>query len=260
MIKTFNIKNICFGEGRPKICVPLTGKTTEEIFSVADKIVEKAKEGNIDMVEFRGDFYQDLADEKKLKDTLTTLLDKFENIVLLFTIRSEKEGGERLSFSSDRINDINAFVVENKLADMVDVELFSGDDSINKIIALAKESSVKIIMSNHDFKTTPDNDTIIDRLSRMQDMGADIAKIAVMPEDKAQFIRLMDATCTMNEKYAKVPIVAISMGKLGAMSRIFGEYTGSEISFGVVDKASAPGQIPVDDLMDGMKLVQKYCI
>lgn len=260
MIKTFQIKNKIMGEGRPKICVPLTGRTEADILSIADEILIKAKQGNIDMVEFRADYYEDLADETKLKQILTNLLNKFRDIVFLFTIRSEKEGGEKLSFDSSKINDINMFVIKNRLADMVDVELFSGDDKVKELVEVAGENDVKIIMSNHDFKTTPPNEEIIKRLSKMQDLGADVAKIAVMPENKAQFIRLMDATREMNECYATVPIVAISMGKLGAMSRIFGEYTGSAISFGVVDKASAPGQIPVDELAMAMELVKKYCV
>ena len=71
-------------------------------------------------------------------------------------------------------------MIEKAMADMVDIELFSGAEQAEEMIGIAKEKGVKIIMSNHDFQTTPDASTIVDRLRSMQDLGADVAKIAVM--------------------------------------------------------------------------------
>lgn len=261
MIKYCEIKNKIIGSGRPKICVPLVGATDEELLEQADKVLEEAgTEGVIDMVEFRGDFYEGLNDKERLSVILDRLRDKLGDIILLFTIRSECEGGGTLAFNAPSICEINAFVIKNKLADMVDVELFSGDKAVAELVGLAKENDVKIIMSNHDFKTTPDADIIVNRLRKMQDLGADIAKIAVMPENKIHVLKLLEATAAMSAEYAHIPIVVISMGKEGAISRMSGELFGSAVTFAVLGKASAPGQIPVRELADIMKAIEKYCI
>ncbi len=258
MINNITIKGITIGEGSPKICVPLVGRTDEEILAQADDILNEAEKSNIKVVEFRGDYYDNLNDFSALRNLLEKLNDRFENIILLFTIRSQKEGGEKLSFTNPSIYDINDFIIENQLADMVDVELFADYDK-KSILQKAKERDIKVIMSSHDFKTTPPKEEIIDRLKKMQEMGADIAKIAVMPENKLQVADLIVATCMMKKHYATVPIVTISMGSLGAISRICGEVFGSQMTFATVGKASAPGQIPASELNNIMSGIKKYC-
>lgn len=258
MKKIFEIKNIVMGEGLPKVCIPLMGKTEEDILREVDKIRIASKETNIDMVEFRGDYYSDLNNLDKLSSTLKKLQDIFKDTILLFTIRSSKEGGEKLSFETPSVNEINLYVVSNALADMVDVELFSGDSDIATIITKSKETGVKIIMSNHDFHTTPPKETIIERLTKMQDMGADIAKIAVMPESKQHVLDLQQALLEMHESYATVPLVGISMGKLGAISRIAAQSFGSAMTFATIGNASAPGQIPVEALNQTLNTIAQY--
>ena len=114
-------------------------------------------------------------------------------------------------------------------------------------------------MSNHDFQTTPDASTIVNRLRSMQDLGADVVKIAVMPENKLHVVNLLAATAMMQEAYAEVPVVSMSMGKMGAISRISGQVFGSAITFASFAEASAPGQIPVDKMDEALTLIEKYC-
>ena len=70
-------------------------------------------------------------------------------------------------------------------------------------------------MSNHDFHKTPAQEDIIYRLRRMQDLGADLPKIAVMPQSPQDVLTLLAATLTMKEKYATRPLITMSMGKSG---------------------------------------------
>lgn len=260
MIDCLKIKNKIIGEGRPKICVPLTGSTREELLRQTAAIVELSREADIDMVEFRGDYYNRLSDTGELKTLMQAIYEKLGDIILLFTIRSNKEGGRELSFDTPTIKDINAFVIENKLADIVDVELFSGEEDVKELVAMAKRQGVGIIMSNHDFSTTPDSKELVSRLCAMQELGADIAKVAVMPENRLQVLELLEAVTVMNEKYAHVPVVGISMGALGAVSRITGEIFGSAITFATLDSASAPGQIPVRDVNRMLDDVESFCV
>ena len=89
-----------------------------------------------------------------------------------------------------------------KNIDLVDVELFSEETVIGNILATAKENGVFVIMSNHDFFKTPAKEEIVARLRKMQEYGADIPKIAVMPESVKDVITLLDATNTMKTQYA----------------------------------------------------------
>lgn len=259
MSEFVEIKNKKIGLGRPKVCVPLVCKTKQEIITAIDKIVKMSEKTYIDMVEFRGDFYEALYDLKELKELIGYMSARLGDIILLFTIRSEAEGGERLDFSEPCIKEINKFVIENCMVDMVDVEYFSGEDAM-ELITLAKEHGVKTILSNHDFKTTPDEEIMVCRLDKMQRTGADIVKIAVMPEDKWQVLSLIKALMVMKDEYAKVPIVAISMGALGTISRLIGELTGSAITFASLENASAPGQIPVQDMGRILDDIGKFCV
>lgn len=259
MIRYCKIKRCIIGFDRPKICVPLVGRTEAEIIDQANQIKTSQRSSAIDMVELRGDYLDILQDYGKLDDLLKKITTVLDDKVLLFTIRSEAEGGEKLTFSSPTIAEINRHVIENKLADMVDIELFSGAEQAKALIDIAKEKDVKIIMSNHDFSTTPDATTIVNRLRSMQDLGADVVKIAVMPENKMHVVNLLAATTMMQEAYAEVPVVTMSMGKMGAISRISGQVFGSAITFASFAEASAPGQIPVEKMDEALSLVEKYC-
>ena len=93
------IKNCIFGNGEPKICVPLVGRNDEEILSAAGNILSEAKSleekypnVRVDVIEFRADYYDNVADRIKLTELLSKLKELFSDRVLLFTYRSEDEG------------------------------------------------------------------------------------------------------------------------------------------------------------------------
>lgn len=259
-MKTVSIKKIDIGQGLPKICVPLMGDTDEKILCEMTAILEAADEYNVDIIEFRGDYYKKLNDLSSLRSIMEKLQAMAKNKILLFTIRSEKEGGEKLAFTSPAINEINRFVIENGLGDIVDVELMSGEKAVKDLIELAHKRGVRIIMSYHNFHTTPSMDEMVNCLVRMQKSGADIAKIAVMPNSKEQVLELLKATRYMQKYHPDTPVVAISMGTLGALSRVTGEIFGSAITFATLGAGSAPGQLSAKKVKDCLELIDKYFV
>lgn len=259
-MKDVSIKNIVIGQGLPKICVPLIGDTDEKLLYEMDKIMESADDYDVDIIEFRGDYYKKLDDFSALEAILKKLYKIAENKILLFTVRSEREGGENLSFTSPSINEINKFVIRNALADIVDVEFMSGEKDVSELVELAHSMDIKIIMSYHNFRTTPSVDEMSDYFIRMQDAGADIAKIAVMPENKEQVIELLKATKYMQKYHPDIPIIAISMGILGAITRVTGEIFGSSITFATMGAGSAPGQLSAKKVKDCLELIDKYFV
>ena len=174
-------------------------------------------------------------------------LSQLGEIPLLFTFRTAKEGGEK-DISKEEYVALNKTVISTGNADLVDVELFMGQDILEELVVFAHENGVKVIASNHDFEKTPAEVEMVSRLCEMQKLGADILKIAVMPRDKEDVVRLLAATEEMRSQHATQPLVTMSMSSQGIITRIAGEAFGSAITFGAAGKTSAPGQLPVDEL------------
>ena len=119
----------------------------------------------------------------------------------------------------------------------------------------ASVSGIKLIFSFHNFEYTPDKDAIINKLAEAQELGADIAKLAVMPRNNEDVLTLLDATLKARTGPVEVPIVTMSMGKTGSITRLAGGLFGSDITFAAGKESSAPGQMPIDDLRQAMSLV-----
>ena len=101
---------------------------------------------------------------------------------------------------------------------------------------------VPVIASSHDFEQTPPSQELLARIERMWASGADIAKIAVMPRSAQDVLRLLEVTQEA-VRAQRGPVVTMSMGRLGGVSRLAGETFGSAMTFGSAGSASAPGQI-----------------
>lgn len=237
------IRTLEIGSGMPKICVPVVGKTEKEILEGA----ERAKAAKPDLVEFRVDWYEEAADSKKVVALLEKLRKCLGELPVLFTFRSSREGGEA-ALSDGAYQSLNEAAIASGFVDCVDVELFSGDAVVKAVVAAAHSNHVKVIASNHDFEKTPAAEELLARLQKMEALGADIPKIAVMPQNKKDVLTLLAATEEMATNYADRPIITMSMAGTGVISRLCGEVFGSSMTFGAAKKASAPGQMGVNDL------------
>ena len=242
-MNTLRVRNIELGAGIPKICVPIVGVSKEDILSEA-KTFDSIP---VDVVEWRGDWFEGVSDLSQVLDVLKQLRDILGDTPLLFTFRTSKEGGER-AIEPQAYAQLNIQAAQSGYVDLVDVEAFTGDDIVKTIIEGVHAAGVKVVASNHDFFKTPDKDTIISRMRKMQDLGADVPKIAVMPQSKEDVLTLLSATEEMVRLYADRPIITMSMGGTGVISRLCGEVFGSALTFGAAKKASAPGQMGVRDL------------
>ena len=261
-----SIRTTTFGEGEVKICLPIVAKTQEEIRNQAREAVLYQP----DVVEFRADWYEAVENPEELLQTLQMLRTELADTILLFTIRTAKEGGER-QFCWEQYVNINETAVMSGLIDMLDVEAFShctaqeldafsaaqlktyANEEVKQVIARWKQKGVVVVCSNHDFAKTPSVEHMSARLESMQYMGADIAKLAVMPQSAEDVLHLLRATWQVKEK-KKTPVITMSMGKLGEISRTCGSLFGNAMTFACAAKASAPGQIPVNELRHFLKL------
>lgn len=245
------IRGVSIGEGMPKICVSLTSKTKAELL----EDVKRLSKDVIDLVEWRVDHFENLNehlnDHKQMTEILETIREQLGDVPVIVTHRSVREGGAGLGELSEAMYGRRLKItIDSGLIDLVDIELFMGDETVSDLIAYAHAQGVKVIVSNHDFIGTPTLDELVKRLRKMQALGGDILKIAVMPGNMKDVLTLLEATVVMSEQYAKCPVVTIAMSDLGAITRVTGEVFGSAITFGQVGKPSAPGQIAASKLIE----------
>ena len=245
-MKNIRIKDINLN-GMPKICVPVTGVTENEILGEFNKL----KNTPLDLVELRADYFEFVKDQTKVTDLLEKIRKLYDK-PLLFTLRTKKEGGVSY-INTDYYFKLNKNVIESKLVELIDIEFFSQAEGVDSIVNLARKNRVVTILSNHDFLKTPPEEEIISRVNKMMDCG-DIAKIAVMPNSEEDVLTLLSAALKL-KKEKKGPFIAISMGPLGIISRISCELIGSCMTYASHKDKSAPGQIDAKLIKEIIKIM-----
>lgn len=227
---------------KPQICIPLTGKNLLETEKQLQIILPK----NPDLIELRADFLSEVSNSDYVVDIINTILNQTD-IPLLFTIRSKSEGGEIIPLNELEVLDLLKIVCRKTNILMIDYELESKREHVIELLAFAKEQKKQVILSHHNFNKTPTNEVIVDKIYLMEKLGAEHAKIAVMPNSKADVFRLLELTREMTSKL-EMPLTTMSMGETGKLSRALGWIYGTRITFAVGAKSSAPGQIEIEAL------------
>ena len=277
-----------WGQGIPKICIPIVERTQAEIVAAAEQL----RDSEADLVEWRADYYEDLQCPDRLKETISKLGRALGDQELLFTIRTSDEGGEQQIAFADYAKILEE-AAELPEVQYVDVEMFSGmrnllqveSGSLSQVKSDRKEQALKerqvweleaheaylpvkdllrqlrrkvtVIGSYHDFEKTPPAEDITKRLVLMRRLGADIPKMAVMPQKQEDALTLMSATLEAKKQLGSVPVITMSMGSVGLISRVAGESFGSAVTFGCMGKASAPGQIEVGQLRQVLTILHE---
>ncbi|EPE9869071.1 type I 3-dehydroquinate dehydratase [Acinetobacter baumannii] len=234
-----------------KTIVPITAKTKEQALAQAQVIANTA---DADLAEFRIDLLSFASDTKQVIALGHELKKILGNKPMIATIRTKNEGGQLEISDADYGKTYQAYL-KNPFMDWLDVEMFRDQKVVSEIVQKAHQKKVLVVMSNHDFQKTPSQDEIEKRLLKQDQMGADILKIAVMPKSKQDVFTLMNATLKVSQQTTK-PLLTMSMGQLGTISRVATANMGGSYSFGMIGQASAPGQIDVTKLKQILQTVQ----
>lgn len=242
MKKRLIVKNKEFGTGKPIICVSIMDEKKEDIIEEVKCLVEQ----NVEMVEWRVDAFEGVHSPNAVREVLQEVAPIIEKTVFVFTFRSKEQGG-MCSLSGEKVYDLHQVAAESKVVDFIDVEYFYTEDADVEVYDLQKMGT-KVITSHHDFHETPSSDVLYMLLEQMKHSNADIVKLAMMPNSVEDVLRLLEETNHFHQKYPNQPLITMSMGKLGMISRVSGETFGSCVTFGAGKNASAPGQIPLSAL------------
>ncbi|MCU4750795.1 type I 3-dehydroquinate dehydratase [Halobacteria archaeon AArc-curdl1] len=204
--------------------------------STADLTEEPQARAHADCLEFR----MDLAE-----DPLAALEDYAGELPILATNRAEWEGGE--APDAGRFEAL-AEAARIDAVEAIDVELHSileGD--ADGVLAVADETDVAVIASSHDFEGTPSRPELVRTLTEAGKY-ADVAKLAVTAESKADTLAVLSATEQLTAHGDRVATMA--MGEVGRHTRAVAPIYGSKIGYAPVDpaNATAPGQYDLETL------------
>ncbi len=244
MQQAFTVKGVTIGEGRPVICVPVVETDKAAVVAKIKELTLK----KVQMIEWRVDCFAGISDADSVREILAEIKPFVAETVFLFTIRTKKQGGNAL-LPEKEITYLNELAAKSGAVDLVDLEFFEATKP-EKSIARLQQLGVHVIASHHDFSATPQSNILQMVMEQMQRGNADVAKLAVMPNSKDDVLRILKLTNDMKQKYPTLPVVTMSMGAMGVISRVVGEAFGSCITFGADGAVSAPGQMQMEVLAD----------
>ena len=242
-VRKITIRNRIIGGAEPLICLPLMASDADALYEQAAQTAALRP----DLVEWRLDRFDAAQDVQAVRQHLAKLRRILAEIPLIFTCRAFKEGGFRRLDPAVRL-EINHAALASGHVDLIDTEMSNGTQWIRELKDACRKAGVALILSYHNFDATPEEAFLVDRLVAAQQLGADIAKVAVMPAGFGDVLTLLRATFRARSEHLEIPMITISMEAHGALSRIVGGLFGSDITFAFGTIGSASGQVPIESL------------
>ncbi len=234
------IGQVTLGPAPVKTLASLMPTDTEELLNNARHYADAP----VDIFEWRADFFSQQTTTAYL--SAGAALQAMTEKPVLWTLRTDREGGNFAGTDAE-YTDLIQFIAQCGLFDAMDIELERTDAA--SAVELAHETNTTVIMSYHNFNETPSLEVILSLFTRMAEAGADVLKIALMPQKPEDVLTLMQATIQARRTF-DVPVLSISMGQAGQASRVLGTLYGSCATFASLQKASAPGQIQAQTLTE----------
>lgn len=247
------VRNITLGTGQPKVCVSLIARNFEELFAEALRISKL----DCDMIEWRADYFMYVNDISFMRKAAYFIRYAIEDKPLIFTFRTLDEGGGQ-DIEPAYYFELNRYMVHTGLVDIIDLEIAKLAENETDVVRFAKQNNVKVLLSNHDFTKTPTENELTELIYDMRYLGADICKVAVMPNDMKDVLTILESSNRIQTERDNIPFVLIGMGEVGRLTRLTGELFGSVLTFASSGKHdSAPGQMRIPELRQGLDVLGK---
>ena len=214
-----------------KLVVSVMPKSLEEAQAIdANRYVDA------DIIEWPADFLP----KDEILQVAPAIFEKFAGRELLFTLRTRAEGGE-IDLSAQEYVQVIKDVTQLYQPEYVDFEYFGNKDVFDQMLDFPN-----LVLSYHNFQETPEN--MMEILSELTSLNPKVVKVSVMAHTEQDVLDLMNFTRGFKTLNPEQEYVTISMGKVGKVSRITSDVTGSSWSFASLDVASAPGQISLSNM------------
>ncbi|MCD6076184.1 MAG: 3-dehydroquinate dehydratase [Ramlibacter sp.] len=251
--QTLSIRGTPLAGGRlPAVCAPLVARTTAELVTETRAVASKKP----DLLEWRVDFFSAISDTAQVLAAAAAIRDAAAGTPILFTRRAQREGGQPIALDEPQVLAMYEAVIASGCVDLVDYEMDNDANLLARVRELARARKLPLVLSFHDFQRTPSTEQLSARFAQAQSLGADVAKVAVMPQSMDDVHRLLGATLKASESLP-IPVISMAMGGLGAVSRVCGGVFGSALTFAVGAAASAPGQMPIEDVQAAIAVLRR---
>ncbi len=251
-IKAVDARGRKLGGETPLLCTPLVGRTRERVLAEAASVLRQKP----DLIEWRVDFFDAVGDTEAVLATGHALREAVGKRPIIFTCRAPHGGGETTALDEDGVVALYTAMAENHLVEFIDFELDHDPVRIGRVREATRRNEVRLILSYHNMSYTPGIEHLVERFLEAERLGADVAMVQVMPRDRADVLRLLAATAEADDK-ARIPLISMAVGPLGSVTRMVGGLFGSWLSFAVGESASAPGQIPIGDLVTIYDIIRR---
>jgi 3-dehydroquinate dehydratase-1 len=138
-------------------------------------------------------------------------------------------------------------------AQYVDIEIESEEAYQHKLVDFAKKHQCKVIISYHNFESTPGQSELKKLVNTCFDYNADLAKVATLIKDD----RNIAALFSLYDTYKN--ILAIGMGERGKITRVMAPFLGAPFTFAAPDTGinTAPGQLTYSRMKELIKQLQE---
>lgn len=224
------------------------GKKPGIVSVISEEPVESAKAAKwlgADLLELRLDML-DFSGPEEMKKVIEKIKSN-TGLPCIATNRLQSDGGKWSGSERDRTELLKQVL---QLVDAIDIELFADAGMRDSLIETAKSAGKTVIVSSHDFRSTPPVKEMKAILDRSFEAGADIAKLAVVPGSMQDVLNLLQVTLDAGR-----PVCTIAMGDAGRHTRIVAPCYGSVLTYGSIGKAVAPGQIQVHQLKSALEIL-----
>ncbi len=196
-----------------------------------DKIKKKfsdKKYDYVDCIEYRIDYL--IRDNVPIDDIIKKInqLKKIKK-GLIVTIRTKNDGGVVLLKKEKYYDYIKKIIINAKFS-LLDIEYKKYIENKKSFDNLIKGNQKKILLSYHEFNESLDKNEYNKLFIDMKKVGARVIKIATFAFEKMDLMNIM----SIGRKFAKKKdrdFVIISMGKKGILSRLYTEFTNTNIVF-----------------------------
>ena len=181
-------------------------------------------------------------------DRLADIIEQLENKLsrlrapLIITARHPQEGGAKKLTLGQRRDLLTRFL---PYAEYVDVELRSAF-ALRSLLGLAQEKRVRRIISFHNFRSTPPLRVLAAKANAARAHGANIFKAATRTDTPNQLARLLQLVAT---EVVDLPVSAMGIGNLGAISRVLLARAGSVLVYAsITARSDLEGQLSLEQL------------
>lgn len=198
--------------------------------------IELSRYEDADIIEWRADFLP----KDDILNVAPAIFEKFAGRELIFTLRTQAEGG-KIQLSDDDYIALIKEIAELYQPDYIDYEYFSHKERFEEMLEFPN-----LVLSYHNFDETPEN--MMEILSELTSLTPKVVKVSVMAHNEQDVLDLMNYTRGFKTLNPEQDFVTISMGKVGKISRLATDLTGSSWSFASQDQSSAPGQISLSNM------------